>query len=252
MKLNQIDRNPQENSNGTQNDCTCSIIIPVFHESHLINTRIEHIYNYQPNKGLEVIIVDGNPQGDTINTIQHKNVITLTSDMGRAKQMNIGASIAHGRILVFLHVDSLLSPKALNRIKKVLQEKVYVGGAFDLHIQSDKLIFKIIAKVASIRSRLTRIPYGDQAIFIRRDYFFKIGGYSNIPLMEDVELMQRIKKRGDRICILSDRVFTSPRRWEKEGIIYTTLRNWLLICLYFLGVSPEKLKKFYDPYRYRA
>ena len=121
----------------------------------------------------------------------------------------------------------------------------YVGGAFDLKIGSDRFIFKIIGNLASLRSRLTRIPYGDQAIFIRRDYFRTIGGYKDVPLMEDVELMQRIKRQGDKIFILKEKVITSPRRWEREGVLYCTLRNWIITILYFIGVSPDRLVKFY-------
>ena len=112
-------------------------------------------------------------------------------------------------------------------------------------IQSGRRVFRLIETGASLRSRITRVPYGDQAIFIRKDYFESIGGFSEIPLMEDVELMRRIKKGGGRIFIIPQKVMTSPRRWEKEGIVYCTLRNWTLITLYFLGVPPEKLTAFY-------
>jgi hypothetical protein len=96
-----------------------------------------------------------------------------------------------------------------------------------------------------IRTRITGIPYGDQAIFIKKDFFAGMNGYQEIPIMEDVELMRRIKKSGYKICIIPQRVSTSPRRWEKEGIIYCTLRNWALISLYLSGFKPEKLAKFY-------
>jgi hypothetical protein len=99
--------------------------------------------------------------------------------------------------------------------------------------------------MASLRSRITRIPFGDQAIFIRKAYFQKLGGFKDIPLMEDLEIMQRIKKKGDKICIIRCKVLTSPRRWEKEGILRCTLRNWLLQVLYFFGVPPYKLAKWY-------
>jgi hypothetical protein len=92
---------------------------------------------------------------------------------------------------------------------------------------------------------LTHIPYGDQAIFLRRDYFQRIGGYADIPLMEDVELMRRIKKRRDTIALLPDRVMSSPRRWEQEGVVFCTVRNWTLITLYCLGVSPQRLARWY-------
>jgi len=126
-----------------------------------------------------------------------------------------------------------------------MQDKRYVAGAFDLGIRSEKFIFRLIESAASLRSRATRIPFGDQAIFVRKDYFDKIGGYQDIPIMEDVEIMKRIRKRGDKIVILHQRVHTSSRRWEKEGILRCTLRNWLLQVLYLLGVSPHRFSKLY-------
>ena len=224
-------------------NCTFSIIIPVLHELKKINLLLEDLQEFEEN--FEIIVVDGNPNRETINIIRNKDIKILVSKVGRGRQMNTGVAGASGEILIFLHADTQLPVTALDRIRHALKKKQYVGGAFDLSIRSDKLILKVIAKCASLRSRLTRIPYGDQAIFIRKDYFNKIGGYKEIPLMEDVELMQRIKKRGDKICILSDRVFTSPRRWEKEGIICCTLRNWIIIILYLIGISPDKLARYY-------
>jgi rSAM/selenodomain-associated transferase 2 len=234
-----------ENDNKNLNRYKFSIIVPVLNETDKINPFIEHLRNLESNEDYEIIVVDGNPVGRTISAINYKGIRTIIAEKGRAKQMNAGAYIARGEILIFLHVDTLLPVDALSKISKVLKQRQYIGGAFDLGIGSEKIIFKIIAYFASIRSRLTRIPYGDQAIFIRKDYFNKIGGYQEIPLMEDVELMHRIKKERGKICILSDRVITSPRRWEKEGIIYCTLRNWVISIFYFIGVSPNKLTKFY-------
>jgi rSAM/selenodomain-associated transferase 2 len=159
--------------------------------------------------------------------------------------MNAGASVARGEILIFLHADTELPPCAFRRINAFLPRKEYVGGAFDLGIKSDKPIFKVIAFLASLRSRLSRIPFGDQGIFIRREYFNDIGGYKQIPLMEDVELMSRIRRSGKKIKIFYDRVKTSPRRWEREGVLYCTLRNYANQLLYFLGVSPHKLVNWY-------
>lgn len=234
----------RDNSNKL-NNCEFSIIIPVLHEAEIINALIEQLYSQQLDECYEIIVVDGDPNQETINAIQHKDVIALVSAAGRGRQMNAGAAIARGEILIFLHADTYLPVNALSLIRHTLENKLYVGGAFDLGIRSDRLILKIIANAACIRSRLTRIPYGDQALFVRKDYFNEIGGYLSIPLMEDVEIIQRIKKRGDKIYLLSERVLTSARRWEKEGVVYCTLRNWVLISLYFLGVSPERLTKLY-------
>jgi len=223
-----------------------SIIVPVFHEGEKVNELIVHLHQLDPKKNLEIIVVDGSLERDTLGAIDSNHVIKISSEKGRAKQMNAGASVAKGEILIFLHADTELPIRALKKINAFLEPKEYVGGAFDLGIKSDKLIFKVIGVLASLRSRLNRIPFGDQAIFIRREYFNQIGGYKEIPLMEDVELMRRIKKSGSKIWIFHDRVMTSPRRWEKEGVIYCTLRNWTLQTLYFLGVSPDKLIRFYE------
>jgi len=222
-----------------------SIIVPVFHEGNRINDLIDHLNSLDSKKSFEIIVVDGDRERDTLKAIQSNRVIKIFSERGRAKQMNAGASIAKGDILIFLHADTELPTHALKKIESVIEKRGYTAGAFDLGIQSKKLIFKVIAFLGSLRSRLNRIPYGDQAIFLRTEYFNNIGGYKEIPLMEDVELMRRIKRSGKKIWILYDRVMTSPRRWEKEGVIYCILRNWVLQGLYFLGVSPHKLVNFY-------
>lgn len=227
------------------NHPTFSIIIPVLHEPDRINSLLQSLSQQHAHEQCEVIVVDGSPTRDTINAINAEQAISLVSGAGRARQMNAGATVASGEILVFLHADTRLPHNALSSITTVLENNRYVGGAFDLGIGSDRLVFKVIAAVASCRSRMTRIPYGDQAHFLRKDYFAAIGGYREVPFMEDVELMHRIKKRGDKICILTDKVLTEPRRWEEEGIVYCAVRNWIITLLYFLGVSPYTLQQYY-------
>ena len=211
----------------------------------LINTTIEHLHNLEENDELEIIVVDGDPEGKTLRAITHDDVRKRISPMGRGKQMNEGAAIASGSILLFLHADTALPPDALKLIAAAMQKTTYVAGAFDLGIKSERSVFRVIEFAASLRSRITRIPFGDQAVFTRKEYFDAIGGFKEIPIMEDVEIMQRIKKRGDKIVILPQKTFTSSRRWEAEGILYSTLRNWVLQILYFFGISPRKLSRFY-------
>ena len=169
----------------------------------------------------------------------------IISEKGRSKQMNCGSSLAKGEILLFLHADTILPDQSIDKIIRVMENNQYIAGSFNLGINSNKLIFRIIEGLSSLRSRMTRIPYGDQAIFINKDYFIKIGKFSQIPLMEEVELMLKIKKDHKKIFIINEKVKTSARRWQKEGIIYCTFRNWILINLYFLGIKPHKLVKFY-------
>jgi rSAM/selenodomain-associated transferase 2 len=219
--------------------------VPAFHERGNINGLIESLNRLDSDKDIEIIVVDGAREEDTLEAIHSSHVIKISSERGRARQMNTGASVARGEILIFLHADTELPIHALKKIHSLLEQKEVVGGAFDLGIKSDRFIFKVIGSLSSWRSRLNRVPFGDQAIFIRKEYFNEIGGYKEIPLMEDVELMRRIKRSGNRISIFYDRVMTSPRRWEEEGVIYCILRNWTLQALYLLGISPHKLAVFY-------
>jgi rSAM/selenodomain-associated transferase 2 len=222
-----------------------SIIVPVWNETAIINHSVRRILAQTCNGGFEVIVVDGSPDGETVQSIRDEKVKKFTAGKGRSVQMNRGASRASGEILLFLHADTTLPRGALETISALLDSGDVVGGAFDLGIDSERIIFRIIENMASFRSRISRMPYGDQGIFIRKDYFHAMGGFKEIPLMEDVDLMRRIRKAGDRICIIREKVKTSPRRWEKEGVLSCTLRNWSLITFYFLGVSPEKLARFY-------
>ena len=222
-----------------------SIIIPVLNEASIINRTIGSVLSLPYDGEIEVLVVDGSPYGETLGSISEKNVLKVLGKRGRSHQMNEGSLNAHGEILLFLHADTELPQNALNTISSVMGKGDIVAGAFDLGINSNRPVFRLVELGASLRSRLTKTPYGDQAIFIWKDYFHAKGGFKEMPLMEDVELMRRIKKAGDKIHIIPEKVRTSPRRWEKEGIVFCTLRNWALITLYSFGVPPEKLVKFY-------
>ncbi len=222
-----------------------SIIIPVFGEGAIINSAVDAVSNFEHSGDLEIIVVDGHPDESTIKEIKNTGIIKINCRKGRGNQLNCGAAKAVGEVLLFLHADTRLPLSALQQISAALEDNGCIGGAFDLGIAADSRAFRIIEKIASWRSRFTRIPYGDQAIFIRADYFRQLGGFRNIPIMEDVDLMQRIRKRKGKIKIIGDPVATSPRRWETEGIIFCTLRNWFLISLFYLGVKPETLARFY-------
>lgn len=222
-----------------------SIIVPVMNEQDGIQTFLRHLQDVSAGESVEFIVVDADPAGSTINGIRSGDVVKLLSPGGRGAQMNRGAEVAGGNVLLFLHADTFLPRNALAHIKIALTNDACVGGAFDLGIDSDRVLLRMTAWCASLKHRMTRVPYGDQAIFIRSDFFRDVGGYRAVPLFEDVELMRRIRRLKKRITIIRQRTRTSPRKWEKEGALYTILRNWTLQILYLLGASPHFLVRYY-------
>jgi rSAM/selenodomain-associated transferase 2 len=235
---------PVERAEDTGRVKRFSIVIPVLHEEEELDGLLTHLQGLPGAEECELLVVDGG-EGETLRAVTRGGVLALRTPRGRAKQLNAGAAAASGEILLFLHADSRLPENALRRIAEAMQRPEIAGGAFDLGIDSDRPSLRFIASVASFRSRITRVPYGDQAQFIRRDVFLRMGGYPDIPLMEDVALMRRLRREGRRIRLIPERVLTSPRRWEKEGIVYTTVRNRILMAAYSLGVSPERLARHY-------
>jgi rSAM/selenodomain-associated transferase 2/rSAM/selenodomain-associated transferase 1 len=219
-----------------------SVVIPTLNEASCIAEAIHYVKQEHP---LEVIVADGGSADGTADIAWQTADRVIPCPRGRAWQMNAGAAAATGDVLLFLHADTHLPPNALAKIASVMSNGKYIGGAFDLSIDSNRLFLRYIGARASLRSRISRIPYGDQAIFIDREYFESIGRFAQIPIMEDVDLMRRIKKDGKKIHIFRDKVMTSARRWEAEGPLYATIRNRILLLLYYLGVSPKKLVRLY-------
>jgi rSAM/selenodomain-associated transferase 2 len=224
---------------------TFSIIIPVLHESKIISSLLDSLEQLERDEPFEIIVVDGSPTLDTLQAIKDKKVKKYACRQGRGRQMNEGAAHATGDVLIFLHADTLLPRNALSLIQTALENQEYIGGAFSLQIKSQTFFFRIIAAITTFRCRMTRAPYGDQVIFLRKSYFDTIGGYKDLPLMEDVELMRRIRKKKGQIVILPETVITSDRRWHQEGFLYTLLRDNGIIFLYWCGWPAEKLAKYY-------
>ncbi len=222
-----------------------SVIVPVLNETARIHTCVAHARAASEGWPLEILVVDGDPAGGTVATITEPTVRTAIAPRGRGPQLNYGASLASGKILVFVHADTLLPAKALDMIKTAVGATPEVYGAFNLGIASSRRVFRHIESSVKIRTRLTRIPYGDQAIFMTRRLFERLGGYPNIPIMEDVALMRRAKAANARFALIDALVRTSARRWTSEGVLYCTLRNWLLLSLYLAGIQPERLIKYY-------
>ena len=228
-----------------QDQMSISVVIPVLEEADHINGIIQHLRDQDGGENCQIIVVDGETNGGSINEITDIKVVTAISDAGRAKQMNAGAQLATGDVIIFLHADTKLPEGAFAKVARVMEDEDVAAGAFSLGFDSENKLMRFIGLCGNIRNRMTRIPYGDQAIFIWRQYFERIGGFKPMPIMEDVEFMRRIKKRRDGIEILKDKVTTSSRRYEKDGIIRRALKNFLLLMLYHLGVSPYRLAELY-------
>ena len=222
-----------------------SVIVPVLYEEERINSVVDHVRGLADKSCIEIIVADGDPRGSTARAVTDKDVKTLVSARGRAVQMNAGAAQARGHVLLFLHADTLLPSGAFREIIRVTSSEKFEGGAFSPGFDDGYWWIRASAFMARHRTRLSRVPFGDQGIFLKRDYFRKIGGYADIPLMEDIELMRRIKKSGGRIYISENNVVTSARKWRQDGIYFTTFRNWTLQLLYLAGVNPERLVKYY-------
>jgi rSAM/selenodomain-associated transferase 2 len=158
--------------------------------------------------------------------------------------MNEGARLGSGDILLFLHADTRLPNTAFQDIQRAFLDPQCVGGRFDVELEGDHWMLKWIAAMISLRSRLSRVATGDQAMFVRNDVFHRLGGFPEIPLMEDIALSRMLKKEGAIACLRS-RVVTSARRWERDGIWPTIWKMWWLKLLYLMGISPETLKRYY-------
>ncbi len=218
-----------------------SVIIPALNEERDIGPVLERATSIHAD---EVIVVDGGSRDATREIAKRLASHVIESPRGRALQMNAGAKAAHGDVLLFLHADTMLSPETKGVIQEVLSDPQVVGGRFDIRLDRAGWLYGLVASLVNLRSRLTKIATGDQAIFVRREVFEQIGGFSEIPLMEDVEFSRRLKKLG-KIACLHKKVVTSARRWERRGPIKTILLMWRLRFLYFMGVSPDRLKNYY-------
>jgi rSAM/selenodomain-associated transferase 2 len=222
-----------------------SVIIPALNEEKSISATIESIMPLRPH---EVIIVDGGSTDRTIAVCRELGIRALLSPRGRATQMNLGARQATGEVLLFIHADTQLPSSALDDIGLALADARIVGGRFDVRLEGKHWMLKVIGAMISLRSRISRVATGDQGIFVRRDVFAELGGYPDLPLMEDIALSRALKRRG-RLACLRSRVVTSARRWEAEGIWRTIFKMWALKSLYLVGISPLRLKRYYGDAR---
>jgi rSAM/selenodomain-associated transferase 2 len=218
-----------------------SVIIPALNEEKSIAATLESVMAVEPH---EIIVVDGGSTDRTREICRNFGIETFPSPRGRAKQMNFGARQATGDVLLFVHADTRLPSSAACDILRALSDPGIAGGRFDVSLDGEHRMLKVIGAMISLRSRVSKIATGDQAIFVRQHIFAELGGYPDLPLMEDVALSRALKQRGTVACLRS-RVVTSARRWEAEGLWRTILKMWALKSLYLLGFSPFHLKRFY-------
>lgn len=219
-----------------------SIIIPVLNEADHVAALLTDLR--VRDRTSEVIVVDGGSDDETVARAKSYDCQVIQSARGRAEQMNRGAEVSAGDILVFLHVDTQLPDdfyEALDRF----WTSAHAWGRFDVRLDSDRPVLRMVALMMNIRSRLTGICTGDQAIFVKHSVFDQIGGFAPIPLMEDIEISKRLKSVSSPYCITSP-VITSSRRWEKHGAIRTILLMWWLRLRYFMGDTPESLARQYQ------
>jgi len=220
-----------------------SIIIPVLDEASGIETRLAALTGLR-RAGCEVIVVDGGSSDDTCETAAPLCDLLIRSERGRAVQMNAGAARARTDLLLFLHADTALPNGALDAIEAATRGAAFAWGRFDVLLDSPRRTLKLVAAMINLRSRLSGIATGDQALFMTRATFQHVNGFAPIALMEDVDLSRRLKRLARPHC-LHLKVTTSARRWESRGVWRTIFLMWRLRLAYFFGASPDTLARRY-------
>lgn len=221
-----------------------SIIIPTLNEAGRIESALRHARALAP---AEVLVADGGSSDETVSLAQSADRV-LCTPRGRAVQQNAAAAVASGDVLLFLHADCWLAPGALEGIAAALADPASVGGCFYQAIDAPGLAYRLLEHGNALRVRTLGWTYGDQGLFVRRDVFGRLGGFPELPIMEDLYFAKCLRRAG-RLHLLPQRIHVSPRRWERTGILRQTLRNWRLIALAHGGVPLEQLAARYGVVR---
>ncbi|MBI1849164.1 MAG: TIGR04283 family arsenosugar biosynthesis glycosyltransferase [Planctomycetes bacterium] len=220
-----------------------SIVLPVVDEESILDENLGRLAR-QAGGSHEIVCVDGGSR-DRSPAIASRFARVVASPRRRSIQMNTGAAIVRGDTLLFLHADSRLEDGALEAIERCLTASDFVGGSLSLRIDADGSIYRVIEAGANFRSRFLRVPYGDQGIFCTRDVFERIGGFrADLALMEDIDFSRRLARTGS-VAVLPQRVWTSARRWQREGVARTIVRNLAYGVAYAVGIPPNRLAGAY-------
>lgn len=214
------------------------IVLPVLDEAQGLASRLRALQPFR-DRGVRVVVVDGGSTDGSLAIVAGLADLAFVAPRGRAQQMNAGAAACSAEVLMFLHADTRLPPDADALVQRALSGG-HSWGRFDVNIDSTRPLMRIVAALMNRRSRWTGIATGDQAIFVRRELFVRVGGFPDQPLMEDVALSKLLKRHGRPAC-LRERVTTSARRWESGGMVRTILLMWRLRAAYFFGADPVKL-----------
>jgi rSAM/selenodomain-associated transferase 2 len=218
-----------------------SVIVPALNEEHHLAATLASV---KLSSADELIVADGGSQDSTMTVASQFTPHVLACPAGRARQMNRAAQQAQGDILLFLHADTLLPPGGLDLVRAAMRSPQVVGGSFRLAFLPSTPGLRVVAWGANLRTRFGKLPFGDQALFVRRTLFEALGGYADMPFLEDVWLVRRLRRHG-RLALIPRAVHTSGRRWQRHGLVSTTLRNNVVLALYWCGVSPTTLKRLY-------
>jgi rSAM/selenodomain-associated transferase 2 len=222
-----------------------TIVVPTLNEAAIIVPALRALEPLR-QRGAEIIVADGGSQDDTARLAEPFADKVIVVPRGRGAPMNAGAALGTGGALVFLHADTGLPDAADHLIDEALARRPW--GRFDLRIAGRHPLFAVIARMINWRSRLTGIASGDQAMFVSRGAFIAVGGFPDLPLMEDIAISRRLKRLCRPACIATP-VVTSGRRWEQNGVFRTTLLMWRLRLAYYLGVAPARLAAWYGSVR---
>ncbi len=221
-----------------------SVIIPILNEAESITVTLNSLQALRL-RGHEVIVVDGGSEDNTIELSAPLVDRVAKSKAGRARQMNVGAEQSRGDVLWFLHADTLIEADSDELLLKALSDHGKQWGRFNIRLSGSARLFRIIERMMNWRSRITGIATGDQGIFVRRDAFECVGGFNDIPLMEDIEISRKLKKAVGKPVCLRERLMASSRRWEKFGTWKTILLMWRLRFLFAMGVDANRLARYY-------